>query len=107
MKEVQKGSVTWVNGWWYVVVEQKGEDLHSICDNANNIYSNKLSECELIATPYEAMTMHGWDYCPSREDDENFSEKALELHRKREIPADVIAEVLAGCHDDRFSHWKA
>ena len=93
---VEKGSVVQHHGWWFVVVEQHGNILYCICDNANNIYSHQIEECPFILNPYEAMRAHGWG---------DGEEKLMDAIREREIPAEVIAEVLSGCHDKRFSHW--
>lgn len=105
MKELSKGSIIFVDNWWFVVVEQDENDLYCICDNANNIYSFKLEEPKFVATAKQAMTMRGWGYA-IHDADEEFNDKLIELNSKRSIPAEVIAEVLAGCHDNRFDHWK-
>lgn len=98
-REVGKGTIVLCCGIWYVVVKVKKsllgkiEGFSCICDHANNIHYNSLEQCEYIATAYEAMRAYGW---------EQGEEELLELKGERNIPIDVIAEVLAGCHDDRW-----
>ena len=104
--EVKKGSLVHVDGWWFVVVCQHGDRLCCICDNATNVYSWKIEDCKEILTPYEAMRLHGWGDI-FRENDEDCGDRLNDLKRERSIPTDVIAEVLAGCHDDRFNHTDA
>lgn len=94
---ISKGSIIHIDGMWFVIVEQRGEDLCCICDHANNIYSHRIKDCKYIASPYEAMRAHNWGDGP---------DALLELRMERSIPAEVIAEVLAGCHNDRFYHWR-
>lgn len=107
-RKIQKGTLLGSN-WFYVVVDTvivNGELwLHCICDNANNIYSFSISEVLnttdprkwLVIDPYTAIHKQGWDYQLIDDDEEIF--KAMD----REIPVDVIAEVLTGQHDDRWS----
>lgn len=96
LQALQKGSIALVDGWWFVIVAIQGEDIYCICDNANNRYSHKISEAKYIASPYEAMRASGWG---------EGKDEFLELIRERSIPVDIIAEVLAGCQDDRFDDW--
>lgn len=96
MGEIKKGSIAWIDGWWFVVVAAKGDTIYSICDNANNRYVNTLDEAKYIAAPYEAMRAANW-----REGEDEL----LDLVRGRSVPSDVIAEVLSGCHDDRFDDY--
>lgn len=75
-----KGALIAVDGWYYVLVypyasKDGSLSLFCICDNANNIYSWKVEHID--------------EFPPA----------------DREIPYDVIAEVLLGEHDDRFEHW--
>lgn len=102
-KIITKGSIIWVDGIWYVVVEQKGDDYHCICDHANNIHSYTLDDIDQHYTPYTAMTRHGWGHDYNLSDLENSVFEQLVV--RRDIPVETIAEVLAGCHDDRFTHW--
>jgi len=93
MKKIQKGSIIYEFGWWFVVVNQRGETIGCICDHANNVHFINVSDIKYKATPKEAMRAHGWNAG---------DEKLLELSRERDIPVEVIAEVLSGCHDERF-----
>lgn len=113
-RKIQKGTVIgW--DWFFVVVEAVIDkqgldlDLRCICDNANNIYSFGLSGILketnphkwLIIDPKTAIEIKasGSIYDLSEEDQKIYEEIG------REIPDDVIAEVLVGYHDHRFSHW--
>ena len=93
-KEIIKGSILFIDGWWFVVVKQKGESLYCICDNANNRYFMEAEDAKLILSPREAMRLESWG---------SGTNEAIEARNKREIPVEVIAEVLSGCHDDRFN----
>lgn len=106
MKTIIKGTIIWpkYESWWYIVVEQVGNDLHCICDNANNIYSFTIDDIVHYYTPYQAMKRANWGNAYLETEEEN--DILNELVDKRDIPVDVIAEVLAGCHNDRFDHWK-
>lgn len=99
MKIIEKGSIVLVNGWWFVVVMQNGDQLFCICDNANNIYSHDIDEPNKVLSSNEAMRLHGWGNLPDED------ESVYDIIKERPIPVDVIAEVLSGCHDDRFNHW--
>lgn len=99
--EISKGAVIMVAGWWFIVVKaiitkDKSINFYCICDNANNIYSHSIKEIDFFATPFQAVKAHSWDIG---------DQALLNLKAKREIPLDVIGEVLAGAHDDRFDHW--
>lgn len=106
-KRIEKGTVIGTD-WYFVVVEAvvQGDQLylHCICDNANNVYSFEIrdllddDEC-LILSPLKAIEIEGWgaEYTLSDGDREIYTRIG------RSIPVDVIAEVLAGKHDDRFS----
>ena len=88
-----KGDIIAWDGIWYVIVEiaynrRTGDlDLYCICDHANNIHSINADDIE-VHVPLSKI----YDYVP--------------VKNKREIPHDVIKEVLAGDHDGRFDHWK-
>lgn len=107
-RKIQKGTVIgW--DWFYVVVEIVITDgkayCHCICDNANNSYSFSIDEIlqttephkHLIISPIKAISRQNWDSKLTDEDEKIF----LEINR--EIPMDVIAEVLSGKHDDRWN----
>lgn len=85
-------------GRWYVVVRMRkdGSEAYCICDNANNRYNHSVKDIKYAASPYEAMRLVGWGIG---------DEKLKDLVDDRAIPVDIIAEVLAGCHDDRFDDW--
>lgn len=93
---VTKGSIAMVDNIWYVVVSEKDGHLYCICDHANNIHSWHLSDCRAVYSAHDAMWANSW----SPKDD-----RLRQLMSERSIPVCVIAEVLAGCHDDRFDHW--
>jgi hypothetical protein len=93
--KLEKGSLIFELGVWYVVVVTDSKNAYCICDHANNIYSTPLKTVEFTCTAREAMYSHGW----------GISDHVLQEYiDKRPIPVDVIAEVLSGCHDDRFEH---
>lgn len=98
---LQKGMLLGEGGWWYVLVEAIWQDgklhLHCICDNANNIYSHEPEHIDTFLSPQEIGNANwGWP--------DDFGEEHNE-YRTRSIPYDVVAEVLLGRHDDRFTHW--
>lgn len=93
MNKIEKGSIIFVSGIWYVVLDNTEKYISCICDHANNIHGWEIDHVTYIATPYEAMRAKNWD---------QGEEELLELNCEREIPSDVIAEVLSGCHDDRM-----
>lgn len=93
MQKVEKGSIMLVSGIWYIAVKDTGKYINCICDHANNTHGWEKDDIDYLATPYEAMRMHGW---------RDGEEKLGELFRERSCPVETIAEVLAGCHDDRF-----
>lgn len=101
--KIEKGMIISADTCWYVVVEQlfrkyNGKTyIHCICDNANNIYSFEPSEVHSYMTLKEVGNL-GFSR-PDREMPEHL--------KNREIPYDVIVEVLSGKHDNRFSHWEA
>jgi hypothetical protein len=97
MKPITKGSVLFVRGWWYVFVKRINDYYCCICDNANNIYSFPEDQIEFSATAHDAIKAQNWGFC----DDDSL----MDHIRERTVPIDVIAEVLAGCHDNRFDHW--
>lgn len=101
---LQKGMLLGVSGWWFVLVEAVYYDgmlrLHCICDNANNIYSHAPDEVDTFLTLTEVGNVNwGWP------DELDLYEGKYTQYRRREIPYDVVAEVLTGRHDDRFTHW--
>lgn len=96
-----KGSVIQVDNIFYVVVEEVGNSLHCLCDNANNRYFWDKKDVLITLTPKQAMEYYVYgqvfDEC-------ELSDKLHEFGR--EIPADVIAQVLSGLQDERFSDYK-
>lgn len=103
---LEKGTVLGWN-WYYVVVGCTPTGVNCICDNANNIYYFEFSELSeehphkwLIMSPKKAMLIHGW----GRRDLLSEEEEIIFNTINREIPVEVIAEVLSGVHDDRFEH---
>lgn len=94
---ISKGTIIFVASCWYVVVEVHEGKLFCICDNANNIYSWNLADCDCIASAKEAISAANWG---------NGDDKLISALNERECPFEVIAEVLVGLHDDRFDHWK-
>ena len=99
-KSITKGGIIFESAWWYVIVNVKlSHDgrvlIDCICDNANNIYCIEIKNIDFIATASEAMYAVNFSGCGD--------EKIRTLHHKRPIPVDVIAEVLSGIHDKRFS----
>lgn len=109
-RSIAKGSIIFFESRFYVVVsyEKYKEVLYinCICDNANNQYSWTLKSivCDpdhLIINAFFAMQLHMFrsGYFLDEHDASLLeSGKALD----RGIPVEVIAEVLAGCHDSRF-----
>ena len=87
--KLAKGHIYLVHGIWYVLVEtiyQGGKTwFHCICDHANNIHA------------FEPHEVSEWFDCSRI--------GYLFPKENRAIPYDVIAEVLIGQHDDRFTHW--
>lgn len=100
INKLEKGSCIFYQDLWYVLVEAITDGtqvwLHCICDNANNIYSWVPDKDMIFLTPKESLQLSNYRWLPDRYDD------AEHLHQ-REIPVEVIAEVLSGLHDDRFS----
>lgn len=100
--KVNKGSTIFYQAWWYVVVSVAMVDgkilFECICDNANNTYSWSPDKDMLILSPEQAMYLHSYRQEPLWFDEHSAAEDA----KRREIPVDVIAEVLAGLHDHRF-----
>lgn len=101
MKELTKGSVVFIHGIWYVVVNIMVQDdfsikLNCICDHANNRYSCRLEDTALILSAKKAI--HISSYGTS-------DDKINDIVYERAIPIDVIAEVLTNAHDDRFYDW--
>jgi hypothetical protein len=100
--KIDKGMLISSDTCWYVVVEfgvaKDGKlAMNCICDHANNIYQWNLPEIHSYMTLKEVGAL-GWRK-PEREIHEHV--------RGREIPYDVIVEVLSGKHDDRFEHWNS
>lgn len=89
---IQKGNCILVDGWWFVIVNiyYQGAKIYfnCICDNANNRYTHELHEIS-----------------------ETFDTKDIgykDPKSNRKLPYKVIAEVLAGQHDDRFDdYWNS
>lgn len=94
---LQKGTVVRSSGWWFVVVHviysQNETYLECICDNANNVYTHRPEECDIIISANMAVRADGWG---------DGSEELREAVRERSLPISVIAEVLSGQHDDRW-----
>lgn len=86
--KLEKGMLITVDGWWYVAISfdydigTRVGRVWCVCDNANNIYDWDLGH----VTHY--MTLHDVS-----------EEKRSPIDR--EIPHDVIVEVLSGRHDSR------
>lgn len=97
--KLEKGMLVSNGLWWFVVIEvycRKDTNktyIGCVCDNANNIYSFEPQEIEYYL-PLKAIAR--WGYGKPNNIPENL--------RDREIPFDVISEVLAGGEDDRFEH---
>lgn len=112
-KKIQKGSVIgW--DWFYVVVEcvivDKRLWVNCICDNANNVYSFSIDKILntvephgwIVLSPEKAVEVASWDDLMSLEE----NDQAVLLKIGREIPLDIMAEVLSGKHDDRFEGYQ-
>ncbi len=82
---------------WYVIVnvvynQDKNEvNLQCICDHANNTFTWSTKDCEHIFSPKQ-ITDISW----------GISNGLAELAKEREIPYEIIQEVMSGRHDDRF-----
>lgn len=87
---VEKGSLVYTIGWFFVVVKETRKGFNCICDNANNIYYWEYDQSVVIPL----------SFLKQRQD-----VKLLCENLKREIPWDVIQEVLDGEHNGRFNHW--
>lgn len=96
-----KGSIAFIDGWWYIVINETADSLYCVCDNANNRYIYAKEDADVILTPLEAMRINGWDSYP-----EHNRELIENCVRVRSIPVEVMAEVMAGCQDDRFSDYE-
>ncbi len=108
-KKIEKGSVIGYDLFFVVVeaiIENNDLFISCICDNANNIYSFKIDNILktdqphkwIVLSPKKAVEVESWGGLMSLdEEDQVIFEKI-----SRPIPLDVIAEVLAGKHDDRF-----
>ena len=94
-KVITKGSCVMSCGIWYVVVNVLEDSVDCICDHANNIHNWTSANIEHVATLKEIGNL-GWET----------PEDLIEPISRREIPYDVIVEVLSGRHDDRFDHWR-
>jgi len=96
--KLEKGMLVSLDGIWYVVVlvrydSVRGETiLYCICDNANNTYSWSVNKIDSYLTLKEIGNL-------------GYGEPERGVLCDREIPYDVITEVLAGRHDNRFDHW--
>ena len=96
---LEKGMLISKDGWWYVVVkiryDQKYKQIwvYCICDNANNVYSIEPNSIKNYLTLKEIGNL-GFDESPL-----NRLPKDL---KERNIPYDVILEVLTGVHDHRI-----
>lgn len=100
--KIQKGMLISNDNCWYVVVEaviaKSGKaHFHCICDHANNIHSIEFEEVHTHLN-LEEVTNLGWD--------DSRHELPNEL-KNRDIPYQVMLEVLNGEHDERFKHWEA
>lgn len=97
---LEKGGLIFVTGGWFIIVNIrliKGEIIFDcICDNANNIYSHQAKEVDYAANLKE---INQYSFTSGA------SDKFNEICQERKIPYEVIVEVLAGGHDDRFDHW--
>lgn len=98
--DLEKGMIVrpYNEAWWYIVVRfkydvvKKVTYLDCICDNANNRYRWNIENIEEYLTLKEIGNISwGW---PERE-----------IRLDKELPFQVITEVLSGRHDDRFSDW--
>ena len=98
--KLEKGMLVSEGGWWFVVVNIRYTPkvntliLECICDNANNVYGWAANEVkdylnlkEIANLSYNWPERYEWNH---------------EM-RSREIPYEVITEVILGRHDDRFS----
>jgi hypothetical protein len=96
---LEKGMLISVDSCWYVVVHVFFKDgrtyLYCICDHANNIYAWEVEHVHTHLSRNEIANLgYSW---PDRD---------LGNLKDRDIPYDVIAEVLLGREDDRFDHWE-
>lgn len=95
---IEKGMIISDDSCWYVVVkakwdiEKKSLSFYCICDNANNIYNIHGSYIHSYMTIREIGNLE-WK-APDRK-----------IWLDREIPHEIIVEVLSGKHDNRFDHW--
>lgn len=99
--KLEKGMLISVDSWWYIVVdiafdiENRCVEFYCICDNANNIYHWTSDEIHSHISLNE-LSDSKWM---------RMERKISPWLKDRDIPHDVIIEVLAGEHDDRFDHW--
>ena len=100
MTKLEKGMVAYHCGIFHVVVEVMltgdGVELFCICDHANNIFSFNVSD---FADRANSRLIE-------RTDITALEATGAAADLGREIPWDVIGEVLLGRHDHRFDHWK-
>ena len=100
---IEKGSCIYSRGWWHVVVHtalntKNGKvSFLSICDNANNQYDINPEDIDFVLSAHDAFKQAGWGYTGNDE--------LQEILEKRNLPLDVVGEVLTGNHDDRFEHY--
>lgn len=96
--KIEKGMIVSVDDVWYVVVmavydkEHKTTYLYCICDHANNIHVWPVNNVHSYMSLKEIGNL----------DWEDVGRVMYDL-QDREIPYQVITEVLAGRHDDRFT----
>lgn len=98
--KLEKGGLILVSGIWHVIVairlnKDKKLSIDCICDHANNIYSWEAKDIDLSLTLKEIAKLAY----------NQPNEKVSEAVRKRDIPYDVIVEVISGREDCRFDHW--
>lgn len=103
--KLEKGMIVSIDDLcWYVVVEvhysanDKLTYLSCICDHANNIHRLSASDIDTYMT-LEEIGNYAWSGY------EIETREIPEYLRERDIPFQVITEVLAGRHDARFNHW--
>jgi len=92
VERLEKGSIIEVHGMWYVVVKDDfSRDMYCICDHANNAFYWDKDDIISYLTLKEIGNL-SWEK----------PERPYLLNR--EIPYEIIVEVLSGRHDDRFNY---
>jgi hypothetical protein len=102
LARLQKGMLVSADNWWYIVVDivynynDQRVSFLCICDNANNRYT--FDEKDIIAhLTLTELHMAANGYWPNRDFPNGL--------KTRDIPLSVVAEVLCGREDDRFSDY--